>query len=39
MVAGMKETGEPMFTLTSGDRHGVAIKEATKKGFVEAHVG
>ncbi len=35
----MKETGEPMFTLTSGDRHGVAIKEATKKGFAEAHVG
>jgi len=30
----MKETGEPMFTLTSGDRHGVAIKEATKKGFL-----
>lgn len=35
----MKETGEPMFTLTSGDRHGVAIKEATTKGFAEAHVG
>ena len=26
-----KENGEPMFTLTSQDRHGIAIKEATKK--------
>lgn len=25
-----KEDGEPMFTLTAQDRHGVAIKEATK---------
>lgn len=35
----MKEKDEPMFTLTSQDRHGVAIKEATKKGFAEAHIG
>ena len=26
-----KRNGEPMFTLTSQDRHGIAIKEATKK--------
>lgn len=35
----MKEPDEPMFTLTSQDRHGVAIKEATKKGFAEAERG
>lgn len=35
----MKDTDEPMFTLTSQDRHGVAIKEATKKGFAEAKIG
>lgn len=35
----MKESEEPMFTLTSQDRHGVAIKEATKKGYAEAEVG
>jgi len=35
----MKESEEPMFTLTSQDRHGVAIKEATKKGFAEAEIG
>ncbi len=35
----MKEKDEPMFTLTSQDRHGVAIKEATNKGFAEAHIG
>lgn len=34
-----KENGEPMFTLTSQDRHGIAIKEATKKGYVEAMEG
>lgn len=28
-----KNNDEPMFTLTSQDRHGVAIKEATKKGY------
>jgi DNA (cytosine-5)-methyltransferase 1 len=35
----MKEANEPMFTLTGQDRHGVAIKEATKKGYAEANVG
>jgi DNA (cytosine-5)-methyltransferase 1 len=35
----MKNSNEPMFTLTGQDRHGVAIKEATKKGYVEANVG
>lgn len=34
-----KEEGEPMFTLTAQDRHGVAIKEATKKGYTIAEVG
>ena len=34
-----KEKGEPMFTLTSQDRHGVAIKEATKKGYDVAYPG
>lgn len=27
-----KEDGEPMFTLTAQDRHGVALREATKDG-------
>lgn len=35
----MKETDEPMVTLTGSDRHGVAIKEATKKGYAEATIG
>ena len=45
----MKEDGEPMFTLTSQDRHGVYlcektrqvlhVKNATKKGFEEAREG
>lgn len=35
----MKNADEPMFTLTSQDRHGVAIMEATKKGFAEAKLG
>ncbi|WP_341473400.1 DNA (cytosine-5-)-methyltransferase [Clostridium tyrobutyricum] len=35
----MKNADEPMFTLTSQDRHGVAIKNATKKGYVEANIG
>jgi DNA (cytosine-5)-methyltransferase 1 len=35
----MKEDGEPMFTLTGQDRHGVMITEATKKGYVEAYEG
>lgn len=36
-----KEDGEPMFTLTGQDRHGVAIKvkEATKQGYSECRVG
>lgn len=34
-----KENGEPMFTLTSQDRHGIAIKEPTKKGYAEAMEG
>ena len=36
----IKMPGEPMFTLTSQDRHGVLlIKEATKRGYKEAHEG
>ena len=36
-----KENGEPMFTLTAQDRHGVGIKikEATKQGYSIAHEG
>ena len=34
-----KEDGEPMFTLTAQDRHGIAIKEATKKGYTVAEPG
>ena len=34
-----KQNGEPMFTLTSQDRHGVLIREATKKGYAEAYEG
>ncbi|MCT3093023.1 DNA cytosine methyltransferase [Lactococcus lactis] len=34
-----KEDGDPMFTLTAQDRHGVAVKEATKKGFAIANLG
>src|SRR5699024_2935854 len=34
-----KEDGEPMFTLTSQDRHGIAIREATKKGYKVAKEG
>lgn len=35
----MKNVDEPMFTLTSQDRHGIAIKNATKKGYTEACIG
>lgn len=35
----IKEPGEPMFTLTAQDRHGVLIREATKKGYAEAEIG
>lgn len=34
-----KEGGEPMFTLTSQDRHGIAIREATKQGYAIAEQG
>jgi DNA (cytosine-5)-methyltransferase 1 len=34
-----KEDGEPMFTLTTQDVHGVMISEATKKGYTEAYEG
>lgn len=36
-----KDDGEPMFTLTGQDRHGVAIKvkETTKQGYAECRVG
>jgi DNA (cytosine-5)-methyltransferase 1 len=36
-----KEDGEPMFTLTGQDRHGIAIevKEVTKQGYAECRVG
>lgn len=34
-----KEDGEPMFTLTSQDRHGIAIREATKQGYAVAEQG
>ncbi len=36
----IKDEDEPMFTLTSQDRHGVLmVKEATKSGCKEAHPG
>lgn len=36
-----KEDGEPMFTLTGQDQHGIMIevKEATKQGYAECRVG
>lgn len=34
-----KADGEPMFTLTAQDRHGILIKEATKQGYAEAQIG
>lgn len=36
-----KDDGEPMFTLTGQDRHGIAIevKEATKQDYTECRVG
>lgn len=34
-----KTDGEPMFTLTAQDRHGIAIREATKKGYKVAKEG
>lgn len=35
----MKESGDPMFTLTGQDRHGIAIREATSKGYAIANEG
>ncbi|MEQ6355904.1 DNA (cytosine-5-)-methyltransferase [Lysinibacillus sp. M3] len=35
----VKGPEEPMFTITAQDRHGVAIKEATTKGYEEAYPG
>ncbi|WP_416141648.1 DNA cytosine methyltransferase [Lysinibacillus capsici] len=35
----VKGPDEPMFTLTAQDRHGVAIKEATTKGYDMAYPG
>lgn len=34
-----KTDGEPMFTLTAQDRHGILVKEATSKGYAEAEIG
>ncbi|GGP13526.1 DNA (cytosine-5-)-methyltransferase [Oceanobacillus neutriphilus] len=34
-----KEADEPSFTLTAQDRHGIAIREATKKGYAVACEG
>ena len=34
-----KTDGEPMFTLTAQDRHGILVKEATKQGYAEAQIG
>ena len=34
-----KENGDPMFTLTAQDKHGVLVREATKKGYDIATVG
>lgn len=35
----VKNEGEPSFTLTSRDRHGVLIKTANKQGYMTAQVG
>ena len=34
-----KEDVEPMFTLTAEDRHGIAVREATKQGYAVAEQG
>lgn len=34
-----KTNGEPMFTITTQDRHGALVKEATKQGYAVAGVG
>ena len=38
-VRRVKNEGEPSFTLTSQDRHGVLIKTANKQGYMTAQVG
>lgn len=35
----LKDEGEPAFTLTSQDRHGVLIRSANKQGYMTAQVG
>jgi DNA (cytosine-5)-methyltransferase 1 len=35
----MKDDGQPMFTITASEVHGIAIKEATAKGYSEAFIG
>lgn len=35
----LKTNGEPMFTITTQDRHGVLVREATKQGYAVADVG
>ena len=34
-----KTNGEPTFTITTQDRHGVLVREATKQGYAVADVG
>ncbi|HHO6498643.1 TPA: DNA (cytosine-5-)-methyltransferase, partial [Staphylococcus aureus] len=34
-----KNDEDPMYTLTSQDKHGIAIREATKKGYAIAEDG
>lgn len=34
-----KKNGDPMFTLTAQDKHGVMVREATKKGYAIAEEG
>ena len=36
---GFKTNGEPMFTLTAQDRHGILVKEATSQGYAKAEIG
>ena len=35
----VKDNGDPMFNLTTQDKHGIMIKTATKEGAEEAHPG
>lgn len=34
-----KSDGEPMFTLTAQDKHGIMIREAIARGYAEAEIG